>query len=110
MRRRTLTVVSAALLALALLGGSALAAPPIDAGPHETDSELMAHPHHVRTGNGGCVDLGAPDFQMDVRGLHHGANMSSDVQPPDEEGEPPQLGERFDPTRGPWHGTCEEPW
>ena len=48
-----------------------------------------AHPHHVHTGNGGCVDIDSVFFEPAGRGLHRGSNASG-------------------PTRGPFHGTCAE--
>ncbi len=48
---------------------------------------MHAHPHHVHTGNGGCVDINSVMFEPGDRGLHHGSNMSTMAQ-------------------GPFHGTC----
>ena len=48
-----------------------------------------AHPHHVHTGKG-CRNIDAVLFEPAGRGLHRGSNASG-------------------PTRGPFHGTCEEP-
>jgi hypothetical protein len=84
--KRIILLVTVTLTTLALFAGVANAqAPqsPVGEGP-------PAHPHHVHTGNDGCVDIDAVFFEPDVRGLHQGSNASG-------------------PTRGPFHGTCGEP-
>ena len=48
-----------------------------------------AHPHHVHTGNGGCVQIDSVLFEPASRGLHNGANASGGHE------------------RGPFHGPCE---
>ena len=55
-----------------------------------------AHTHHVHTGSG-CVDIDAVFFIPAHHGLHQGSNASSFQNPNDP-----------DPTRGPFHGTCDE--
>jgi hypothetical protein len=70
-----LALIVAALTAVA---SAALAAPPHGEG---------GHPHHVATGNGGCVTVDAVAFRAEDRGLHQGANKSG-------------------PEAGPWHGPC----
>ena len=48
-----------------------------------------AHPHHVHTGNGGCVDINSVLFEPDTRGLHRASNETG-------------------MEKGPFHGTCAE--
>ena len=70
--------------------------PPLNAGPHEQPSDAL-HDHYIIKGNGDCMVLKAPQMVFDVRGLHHGANMSSGATP----GDPTEPGEADG--RGPWH-------
>ena len=77
--------------AVALLGAGALTFTPAALGAPAEQSPVGgpgAHPHHVHTGNG-CRNINAVLFEPDTRGLHRGSNASG-------------------PTRGPFHGTCEE--
>lgn len=79
--RRILLLVTVALL-MALFTGMANAQPAEESpvgGPG-------AHPHHVKTGNGGCKDIDSVQFEGGDRGLHRGSN---------------EFG-----THGPSHGTC----
>ena len=82
--------VSAALVAA---GALALAATPAALGDPAAQSPVggpHAHPHHVHTGNGGCVNIDSVLFEPDTRGLHQGSNASRG------------------PLQGPFHGTCAE--
>lgn len=80
---RKLYVAGLAVVALSLgVTSTAVAGPPIGTEP-------PAHPHHVHTGNGGCVDIDSVLFVPADRGLHRGSNSSG-------------------PDRGPFHGTCSE--
>jgi hypothetical protein len=86
-------------IAISALGAStALAAPPHGEG---------GHPHHVRTGSGGCVELNQVLFHFDVRGLHRGSNASSsfDITTFD-----PADPSTYPVMRGPWHGSCAAPF
>jgi hypothetical protein len=81
--KRIVLLVTVALL-MTVFAGAANAAPAAQApvgGDH-------AHPHHVNTGNGGCVDIDSVLFEPDTRGLHQGSNASGG------------------PARGPFHGPC----
>jgi hypothetical protein len=96
--RKGLRALGLAIALTTLSASAAIAAPPHGEG---------GHPHHVRTGNGGCVELNQVLFHFDVRGLHRGSNASSSFDIT-----------TFDPTdpstypvmRGPWHGSCEAPF
>ena len=69
--------------------------PPLQAGPHTPEGPL--HEHYIIKGNGECMVLNAPAMVPALRGLHHGANMSSGATPgPDG---PFGVGDE----RGPWH-------
>jgi hypothetical protein len=84
--KRIILLVTVTLTTLALFAGVANA--------QATQSPVGgegAHPHHVHTGNDGCVDINSVFFEPDVRGLHQGSNASGG------------------PDRGPFHGTCQEP-
>ena len=82
--RRIIVLATASLFMMSLFAGVANAQ-----APQSPVGGQFAHPHHVHTGNGGCVDIDSVLFEPDVRGLHQGSNASG-------------------PTRGPFHGTCEE--
>ncbi len=80
--RRILLLVTVALL-MAVFTGVANAQPAEESpvgGPG-------AHPHHVQTGNGGCVDIDSVRFEGGDRGLHQGSDASG-------------------PNRGPSHSEC----
>ena len=77
--KRIILLVTVALM-MTVFAGVANAQPPIG-GP-------FAHPHHVHTGNDGCVELDRVLFNPDVRGLHQGSNASGGED------------------RGPFHGPC----
>lgn len=78
--KRTMALLVAALAALAMVAGPAVA----NNSPVDEDG----HTHHVQTGNGGCQDIDAVKFSGGERGLHRGANSSGR-------------------DAGPWHGPCE---
>jgi hypothetical protein len=92
----------AVVLAFGLAATStALANAPVSSPGHELSADRVPHPHHVFTGNGGCVDINAVLFaaadeagEEEQRGLHRGANASSFNPAGD------------DLTRGPFHGPC----
>jgi hypothetical protein len=89
MIRRILVLATATLLASSVL-----------AGPASAEGPPPPHPHHVNTGNGGCVDI---DRHFATgHGLHVGSNKSSSFDPADPDTYPKD--------RGPWHGTCVDPW
>jgi hypothetical protein len=84
----------AVIAAAVIVGGCAFASGTVGAAPAEPAPVQFspgvegAHPHHVFTGNGGCVDINSVYFEPDAtRGLH-GASFASTI------------------TRGPWHGPC----
>ena len=83
--KRIILLVTVALL-MTVFAGVAKAQPAEQAPV----GGLFAHPHHVHTGNGGCVDINSVLFEPDVRGLHQGSNASGG------------------PALGPFHGTCAE--
>jgi len=85
--RRIVVLSVALLLMLGMMAGSAFADPPVT---HEPLGPGFAHSHHVHTGNGDCVDIDSVYFNVDVRGLHQGANASRG------------------PLQGPFHGTCDD--
>lgn len=81
--RRIILMVTVVVL-MALFAGVANAQPAAQSpvgGPG-------AHPHHVHTGNGDCVDINSVQFEPDDRGLHQGSNASGGH------------------ARGPFHGPC----
>jgi hypothetical protein len=92
----------AVVLAFGLTATSTvLANAPVNSPGHELEDARGPHPHHVLTGNGGCVDIDAVFFaaadeagEEEQRGLHRGANASSFNPAGD------------DPARGPFHGPC----
>jgi hypothetical protein len=84
--KRIILLVTVTLTTLALFAGVANAQ-----APQSPVGGPGAHPHHVHTGNDGCVDIDAVFFEPDVRGLHQGSNASGG------------------PDLGPFHGTCGEP-
>ncbi len=59
---------------------------------HAPHGGPFSHPHHVHTGNGGCVNLNEVLFEHEdpARGLHRGSLASTTAH-------------------GPWHGTCTTP-
>lgn len=79
--RRAMRMVAVTLTAMAAImtTGGAAASDPVVGGPG-------AHPHHVETGNDGCVDINSVLFQGGDRGLHRGSNSSG--------------------AHGPNHGSC----
>ena len=79
--RRAMSVGAVTLTAMAAIvaAGGAAVADSVVGGPG-------AHPHHVETGNGGCVDINSVLFEPDSRGLHRGSESSG--------------------AHGPHHGTC----
>jgi hypothetical protein len=77
---RLCIALTSAVLLVVLTIGAALAAPPIGGGTQ--------HPHHVVTGNGGCIDINAVLFNAEDRGLHQGATSSGG--------------------NGLWHGPCPQ--
>ena len=79
--RRILLLVTVTLL-MAVFTGVANAQP-AEESPVGGEG---AHPHHVQTGNDGCVDIDSVKFERDDRGLHRGSDSSG--------------------SRGPSHGTC----
>ena len=82
--KRIMLLVAVALL-MAVFAGVAQAQP-ADQAPV---GGQFAHPHHVHTGNGECVDINSVLFEPDVRGLHEGSHASGEDQ-------------------GPWHGRCDQ--
>ena len=84
--KRIVSLVTVSLLMMALFAGVANAQP----AEQSPVGGQFAHPHHVHTGNGGCVDIDSVFFEPDTRGLHQGSNASGG------------------PALGPFHGTCEE--
>lgn len=91
---KRLIVLFGAILMSALINTPALANgnAPVRHGPSG-----LAHSHHVHTGSGDCVDIDAVLFIPAENGLHQGSNASSFGNP-----------NNPDPTRGPFHGTCDE--
>ncbi len=81
--KRLILLVTVALLMVAF--ASVAQAQPAEQAPV---GGAGAHPHHVHTGNGGCVDIDSVLFEPDSSGLHQGSNASG-----------------FH-TQGPFHGTC----
>ena len=73
-----------AAVTFAVLTAVLAGAPPAMADPPVNDG---GHTHHITTGDGGCVPVGAVSFLPEPRGLHQGANASGS-------------------DRGPWHGPC----
>lgn len=71
-------------LALAPWGGAAANESPVRFAPGGVGN---AHPHHVHTGNGGCVNINSVFFVQTDHGLHQGATESGSET-------------------GPWHGPC----
>ena len=71
-----------------VLGAIAVTPAAFAAAPQSPVGGPGAHPHHVHTGSG-CRDIDAVMFEPGASGLHRGSNASG-------------------PTRGPFHGTCEE--
>ncbi len=69
--RRIILVVTVALLMTAFAGVAQ--AQPAERSPVGGPT---SHPHHVQTGNGGCVDIDRVKFERDDRGLHQGAVQS----------------------------------
>jgi hypothetical protein len=84
MKRIVLTVTVALLMTLFAGVANAQA-------PQSPVGGAGAHPHHVHTGNGGCVDIDSVLFEPATRGLHQGSNASGG------------------PALGPFHGPCAEP-
>jgi hypothetical protein len=82
--KRIMLLVAVALL-MAVFAGVAQAQP-ADQAPV---GGQFAHPHHVHTGNGECVDIDSVLFEPDVRGLHRASNETG-------------------MEKGPFHGTCAE--
>ena len=80
--------LSPTLLAVGALGLAAVPGAPAAPAEQSPVGGPGAHPHHVHTGQG-CRDIDAVLFEPSSRGLHRGSNASG-------------------PTRGPFHGTCEE--
>lgn len=85
MRKLRFMLLTAAVSAFIVAPG-AIAEP----APESPIGGDHAHPHHVHTGNGGCVDINAVLFEPAARGLHRGANESG-------------------PEQGPFHGRCDQP-
>ncbi len=81
--KRIILLVTVALLMTVFAGVAQ--AQPYPAGPAPVGGP-GAHPHHVHTGNDGCVDIDSVKFERDDRGLHRGSDSSG--------------------SRGPSHGTC----
>ena len=81
--KRIILLVTVALL-MTVFAGVAQAQPmgPPIGGP-------SAHPHHVHTGNDGCVDIDAGRFNADFRGLHR-ASIETGME------------------QGPFHSDCAE--
>lgn len=90
---KRLVVLFGAILVLAVMIGPALAN---GNSPVRHEPGDFAHTHHVHTGSGDCVDIDAVLFLPAGNGLHHGSNASSFGNHNDP-----------DPTRGPFHGTCD---
>ena len=86
MRKLALTLLIAGAFTFAVVP-SALSGP----APQSPVGGFGAHPHHVHTGNGGCVDIDSVLFEPSTRGLHRGSNASGG------------------PARGPFHGSCGDP-
>jgi hypothetical protein len=82
--KRIILVVTVALL-MTLFAGVANAQ-----APQSPVGGPGSHPHHVHTGNGGCVNIDSVLFEPDVRGLHRGSDESG-------------------LTQGPFHGACPHP-
>ena len=82
--RRTILLVTVALLMVAFT--SVAQAQPAEQAPVGP----TGHPHHVLTGNGGCVDIDSVAFEggPGARGLHLASFASGG------------------PAQGPWHGPC----
>ena len=70
--RRLVGTSAATLMAIGMLAGPAVA----DDGGFTPDP----HPHHVNTGNGGCITIDAKLFAPG-HGLHNGSNRSSGFDP-----------------------------
>ena len=84
MKRITVLVATLAMT-LGMMAGPAAADPVV----RHTPGLDGAHPHHVHTGNGGCVDINSVYFLPDhTRGLHGGSEASNGHM------------------QGPFHGTC----
>lgn len=92
--RRSVVLFGALLLTLALVAGPAVAN---GNSPVRHEPGGFAHSHHVHTGNGDCVDIASVLFVPAENGLHQGSNASSFGNHNDP-----------DPTRGPFHGTCDD--
>jgi hypothetical protein len=81
--KRIILLVTVALLMTAF--AAVAQAQPADQSPVGGPG---AHPHHIHTGNGGCVGIDGVLFEPDDRGLHQGSNASGGH------------------ARGPFHGPC----
>ncbi len=77
--RRMIVALLVSVAMLLALPAAVLASPPIGGSG--------AHPHHVHTGDGECVEIDAVHFNPEERGLHNGAHESGN-------------------DKGPWHGPC----
>jgi hypothetical protein len=80
-----------ALFAIAALAGGLVISPGTSFADPAEQSVVGgpgSHPHHVHTGNGGCVDINRVFFEVDDRGLHRGADSSNEHE------------------SGPYHGPC----
>jgi hypothetical protein len=68
--KRIVLMVTVALLMTLFAGVANAQAPQSPVGGAD------AHPHHVHTGNGRCVDINSVFFEPDTRGLHQGSEAS----------------------------------
>ncbi len=81
--KRIVLLVTVTLTTLALFAGVANAQ-----APQSPVGGPGAHPHHVHTGNDGCVDINSVLFEPTTRGLHQGSEASGGH------------------ALGPYHGPC----